>query len=506
MNKKNTNLMRIIAYVVILLPIIMFLLLVIGNQWLWPDMNKIVGEAVGIQVNWILIILALISLGGIYLLTLLYKVIDFNRKGIIRPVRIIRLIIPVLTALTSVALSMVIFDEAGSLLFSKPVKDYTLPPVLQLADGTTVEDIAVWDEIRRDEIISLFNEYVYGPVPGKPENMRFEILDIKQDALDGKAIRKNIRVYFTPAETGPYMDLLIYLPKNTTGPTPLFLGMNFYGNHTTTLETDIPLSKVWVRNKSKYGIRQNLATEESRSVRANRWPVSTLIGKGYGLATVYYGDLDPDFDDGFTNGIHPLFDVETGAISAWAWGLSRAMDYFMTDSDIDGEMVALMGHSRLGKAALWAGANDPRFAMVIANESGSIGAAISRRKYGEDVEYITSTFPHWFIPRLRDFANREEDLPVDQHMLLSLIAPRPLYVASAANDRWSDPEGEFLGLLNTREVYELYGLKPTTTDEIPGIEKPVVNITGYHIREGIHDVTDYDWEQFLNFADIYLSR
>nr|WP_171832185.1 hypothetical protein [Oceanispirochaeta sp. M1] len=177
----------------------------------------------------------------------------------------------------------------------------------------------------------------------------------------------------------------------------------------------------------------------------------------------------------------------------------------MTDRDIDGERVALMGHSRLGKAALWAGANDPRFAMVIANESGSMGAAISRRKYGEDVKYITSEFPHWFVTGLRSFADREEELPVDQHMLLSLIAPRPLYVASAENDRWSDPEGEYLGLLGTREVYELYGLNVTLGNEMPAIGKPVGGITGYHIREGIHDVTSYDWEQFLNFADIYLK-
>jgi len=181
------------------------------------------------------------------------------------------------------------------------------------------------------------------------------------------------------------------------------------------------------------------------------------------------------------------------------------MDYFMTDRDIDGERVALMGHSRLGKTALWAGANDPRFVMVIANESGCMGAAVSRRKYGEDVEYITSTFPHWFVDRLRSFADREEDLPVDQHMLLSLIAPRPLYVASAENDRWSDPEGEFLGLLHTREVYGLYGLEVTAEDEMPEIRQPVEGIAGYHIREGVHDVTTYDWEQFLNFADIYLK-
>ncbi|MBF9019012.1 MULTISPECIES: hypothetical protein [unclassified Oceanispirochaeta] len=321
MSKKNTNLTRMIVYPVILLPIIVFLLLVSGNRWLWPDMNKFITDAVGVQMNWILIILTLISLGGIYLLILIYQVIDSYRKEKIRTIGIAARIIPALSSLAAVALSLLIIGEAGSLLFSKPVKEYTLPPVLQFSDGTPVEDIRMWDEIRRDEIISLFNEYVYGPIPEKPENMHFEILDIKPDALDGNAIRKIIRVYFTPGEAGPYMDLLIYLPKNITGPSPLFLGLNFYGNHSVSEEQDIPLPEVWIRNSKKYGITDNRASGESRAVRANRWPASTLIERGYGLATAYYGDLDPDFDDEYANGVHPLFDEETGSISAWAWGL-----------------------------------------------------------------------------------------------------------------------------------------------------------------------------------------
>ncbi len=498
------NLIRMIIYPVILLPIIMFLVLVIGNRWLWPDMNSFISDAVGSKANWTLIILSLISLGAIYLLILIYQILDSHRKGIIKPIRITGRIIPITTALAAVAFSIVIIDEAGSVLFSKPVKEYTLPPVLQLSDGTHVEDISTWEDIRRDEIIGLFNEYVYGPVPAETENIRFEILSIKPDALDGKALRKNVRVWFTPGESGPYMDILIYLPNDTRGPTPLFLGMNFYGNHSTTEETDIPLPESWVPNMAKYGITDNRASEESRAIRTYRWPASVLIERGYGLATVYYGDLDPDFDDGYVNGVHPLFDMETGSTSAWAWGLSRAMDYFITDRDIDSERIALMGHSRLGRTALWAGANDPRFALVIASGSGCMGAAISRRKYGENVEYITSAFPHWFVDRLDDFAGREEELPLDQHMLLSLIAPRPLYVASAKNDGWADPEGEFLGLLNTREVYGLYGLKVSAAEEMPAVGQPITGIAGYHIREGLHDITPYDWEQYLNFADIYI--
>src|SRR5690606_12857888 len=292
-----------------------------------------------------------------------------------------------------------------------------------------------------------------------------------------------------------WMDILMYFPMSAKSPVPVFLGMNFYGNQAVWNDPAILITPNWVDQNEVLGVENNRATEASRGVRTSRWPIERILERGYGVATIYYGDLDPDFDDGFANGVHGLLDKgkrtesSWGAIAAWAWGLQRAMDYLATDSDVDASKVAVLGHSRLGKAALWAGATDERFAIVISNESGEGGAALTRYEKGESLEQITTGFPHWFCSVYKSLAGRVNDLPFDQHMLLAMVAPRPLYVASAAEDLWADPEGEFLSAVYAEPVYKLYGVMGLGTSKMPAVDQPVQKGTiGYHIRAGKHDL------------------
>lgn len=398
------------------------------------------------------------------------------------------------------------------------VPPYTLPDPLIHADGTPVRTAKDWRERRRPELLALFTREVYGRTPeGRPAGLHWETTSVDRQALGGKATRKEVTVWFTARKEGPKMHLLVYQPNGVGAPWPVFLGLNYFGNQCVNPDPGITLSRAWMRPSPEFGIVDHRATEATRGVHSYRWNIEAVIARGYATATVYYGDLCPDNDQGIEESVGAHYRTGSvdrrapdawGSIGIWAWGLSRALDCLERDSELDARRVALHGHSRLGKAALWAGAQDERFALVISNNSGAGGAALAKRIFGETVAISNSRHSTpWYALNYRQYNDRESALPVDQHQLLALIAPRPLYVASSAQDRGADPTGEFLSIKNADPVFRLLGRKGLGVTEMPAVDQPVHGDgLGYHVRAGVHDITLYDWVQFMDFADRNFRR
>ncbi len=387
------------------------------------------------------------------------------------------------------------------------VPQFELPDPLVMQDGTPVSSMEQWTDHRRGEIIDLFEEHVYGARPGEIALSSYQVIEEDQKALGGKALRKQIKLVFKKGDHYLEAMVLMYLPHHVDR-APLFLGLNFFGNHTVIDDPQVLLTSSWMRNNFKVGIKDHKATEDSRGQLSYRWAIDRIIDSGFGVVTMYCGDIDPDRDD-FTDGIHPFLyragqsrpqPNEWGTLAAWSWGLSRALDYLKEDPHTGASKVIAMGHSRLGKSALWAAALDTRFHGVISNDSGCGGAALSKRKFGENAKAINSNFPHWFCDNFKKYNGKEEELPLDQHMLMALIAPRPLYIASAEKDIWADPKGEFLSGVHASAVYQFFGKEGLSGSELPPVDQPIHHTVGYHIRSGGHEVTDYDWEQYILWA------
>jgi dienelactone hydrolase len=372
------------------------------------------------------------------------------------------------------------FDEA---LVSK----YTLPEILILNNGKKVKTLATWEGQRREELLALFRSEVYGVSPPKPENLSFKIVYNNPMAFDGKATLKRIALTIHLRDEVFIFHLTMLVPNKRQGKAPLFLVLD-HRKGVTTIPDSIPQS--------------------------GYWPAEYLLSRGYALAVINVSDeVDPDFPISET-GIRVFYrehyddpgELNWGTISAWAWSASRAVDYFKTDPDIDTARIAVIGHSRGGKTSLWAGAQDTRFALVVPNNAGDGGPSIVRRRLGNTIEVMTGRNPHWFVPKYATYAQRENAMPVDQHMLIALVAPRGYHAGDGSEDLWHDPRGAWLALIDASKVWAMYGNAHQMKDKMPLVNDLRVNgPIAYHMRTGGHGLLLFDWKLYLDHADVYLK-
>lgn len=369
--------------------------------------------------------------------------------------------------------------------YEEKVPAYALPDALTTLDGRKVTNSKLWTKVRRNEILELFRENVYGRVPNTPYSKSFKVVNEDRNAMGGAATLKQVEITIGAEKGSLVIHLTLFVPNNVPKPVPVYLLIDNRGPGNTD-----PL----------------------RKTISEFWPAEEVIARGYAIGVYNNADVDPDNFDNFKNGIHALLDKgersadSWGTLAAWAWGASRCMDYFESDKDINKKKVAVVGHSRGGKAALWAAAEDQRFAMVISNESGCGGAALARRRFGETVARINTAFPHWFCSNYKNWSNNENAMPVDMHMLLALIAPRALYVDCASEDLWGDPKGSYIALYNAVPVFQLFNSDTKIPETMPPLNKQVTGgKVGFHIRDGVHDMLLKDWNWFMNMGDVVLK-
>lgn len=366
------------------------------------------------------------------------------------------------------------------------VPPYRLPDVLKTTKNVKVQSKTTWEKVRRPEVIKLFEENVYGQMPKSYDQLTYSVKNEMAGAIAGKATLKEVVIEVINRNKLVKINLVLFIPAQQKKPVPVFLLINNRGKENT---------------------------DPTRAYKSGFWPAEMVIDSGYAIAAFHVSDLAPDDTAKYVNGVLQLYPKQLTAndgmraVGAWAWGASRVLDYFEKDAAIDAKKVALVGHSRGGKASLWASAEDTRFALCFSNCSGNTGAALSRRQFGETVNQINTVFPHWFAKNYKKFNKNVNILPIDQHMLVAAIAPRPLYVTNASKDLWADPMGTFLSLKNAEKVYALYGIKSNLPSDLPAINQPIVNSQmGYHIRKGEHNLTAYDWSNFIQFANIHLKK
>jgi len=430
----------------------------------------------------------------------------FRREGAVRLARFLAVLLFLpCPEVRAQGIAAPIYDESL-------VPEYVLPEILTCEDGSQVTSKRQWERKRRPEIMEMFQSKVYGRTPSRRIKVENTLLK-ETAALDGTAVMRQVRMRFSNGQKHVDAYLMILRPADSKGRVPLFVGLNFNGNHTVLSDPEVLISPGY-----RYASVRKANPDDSRGTAAHKWDLRTILARGYGVATMCYHDIYPDrrevgFVDESVIGLFPDFvpgrepsGDDWQAIGAWAWGVSRIVDYLWSQKWVDRKGLIVMGHSRLGKTALWAGAQDTRFSVVISNDSGCGGAALSKRCYGESVAKINNSFPHWFCPAFHAFSANEQSMPFDQHELLALVAPRALYVASAQEDRWADPKGEFLAAANAGPVYHLYGLRGLETMQMPGVHQPIMNSVGYHVREGGHSVKPYDWACYLDFCDMHIRK